>query len=100
MGAVIEDLEARLERYPKDSLFRADLEVAIDHARSLQAEVDRLGKKLDDRKIIERARGVLMRKFRWSESEAFKRLQRGAMDRRTPMVELGKLVLQGQAVEL
>src|SRR5262249_37718848 len=55
---------------------------------ALATENATLKQNLANRKIIERAKGVLMKRYRWSEAEAFRRLQRGAMNRRTTMVEL------------
>jgi response regulator NasT len=55
---------------------------------------------IQNRKVIERAKGVLMKRHRWSEAEAFRRLQRGAMNRRTTMVELAQSVLNGVEMEL
>lgn len=50
---------------------------------------------LQNRKIIERAKGVLMKRQRWSEPEAFRRLQRAAMSRRVALVEVAQDVLNG-----
>ena len=55
---------------------------------------------LQNRKVIERAKGVLMKRYRWSEGEAFRRLQRGAMNRRTSMADLAQAILNGTEVEL
>ena len=55
---------------------------------------------LQNRKVIERAKGVLMKRYNWSEADAFRRLQRGAMNRRTTMVRLAQVVLDGGVVDL
>lgn len=68
--------------------------------RELSQENASLRQALQNRKIIERAKGVLMKRFRWTEAEAFRRLQRGAMNRRTTMVELAQNVLNGIEVNL
>jgi len=68
--------------------------------RELSAENATLRQNLANRKIIERAKGVLMKRYRWTEAEAFRRLQRGAMNRRTTMVELAQDVLNGVEVNL
>jgi two-component system, response regulator PdtaR len=68
--------------------------------RGLQAENENLRKTLENRKTIERAKGVLMKRHRWSEAEAFRRLQRAAMNRRTTMVDLAQSVLNGVEIEL
>jgi response regulator NasT len=68
--------------------------------QALFAENVSLKRSLENRKIIERAKGALMKRHRWSEAEAFRRLQRGAMNRRTTMVELAKDVLNGVEIDL
>ncbi len=72
----------------------------FEELRQLANENDTLKQNLQNRKTIERAKGVLMKRHRWSEQEAFRRLQRGAMNRRTTMVELAQSVLNGLEVEL
>jgi len=68
--------------------------------RELSAENATLRQNLANRKVIERAKGVLMKRYRWTEAEAFRRLQRGAMNRRTTMAELAQEVLNGVEVNL
>jgi len=68
--------------------------------RGLQEENANLRQTLQNRKIIERAKGVLMKRHRWSEAEAFRRLQRAAMNRRTTMVDLAQNVLNGVEIDL
>jgi len=72
----------------------------FEQINQLASENARLQKSLENRKLIERAKGVLMRRHRWTEAEAFRRLQRGAMDRRTTMAELARQILDGKEVEL
>jgi response regulator NasT len=72
----------------------------FEELKQLNDENATLKQNLQNRKTIERAKGVLMKRHRWSEAEAFRRLQRGAMNRRTTMVELAQAVLNGVEVEL
>jgi response regulator NasT len=79
--------------------------VMVAHARfdlfsQLTAENATLRQTLQNRKIIERAKGVLMKRYSWTEADAFRRLQRGAMNRRTTMVRLAQVVLDGGLIEL
>jgi response regulator NasT len=67
--------------------------------RALEAEVSGLRERLEARKLIERAKGVLMTKHRLSEPEAFRWIQRAAMDNRTSMREVSQLVLSGDVGE-
>src|SRR5262245_2766859 len=72
----------------------------FDELRKLNDENATLHQTLQNRKIIERAKGVLMRRHRWSEQDAFRRLQKAAMDRRVSMAQLAQAVLNGQNVNL
>jgi response regulator NasT len=72
----------------------------FEELRHLADENETLRQNLQNRKIIERAKGALMKRFRWSEQEAFRRLQRGAMNRRTTMIQLAHTVLNGVEMDL
>jgi AmiR/NasT family two-component response regulator len=72
----------------------------FDELKQLTDENATLRNSLQNRKIIERAKGVLMKRHRWSEAEAFRRLQRASMNNRTTMIELAQSVLNGKEVEL
>jgi response regulator NasT len=72
----------------------------FEELRKLATENASLQQNLQNRKIIERAKGVLMKRHRWSEADAFRRLQRGAMNRRMSMTDLAQAVLNGKNVEL
>ena len=63
--------------------------------RALEAEVTGLRERLEARKLIERAKGTLMTKHGLSEPEAFRWIQRAAMDNRTSMRSVAELVLSG-----
>jgi AmiR/NasT family two-component response regulator len=63
--------------------------------RALEAEVSGLRERLEARKLIERAKGTLMTKHGLSEPEAFRWIQRAAMDNRTSMRAVAELVLRG-----
>jgi response regulator NasT len=65
--------------------------------RALEAEVTGLRDRLEARKLIERANGTLMTKHGLSEPEAFRWIQRAAMDNRTSMRAVAELVLSGDA---
>jgi two-component system, response regulator PdtaR len=67
--------------------------------RALEAEVTGLRERLEARKLIERAKGALMTKHGLSEPEAFRWIQRNAMDNRTSMRAVAELVLSGDPAE-
>jgi two-component system, response regulator PdtaR len=65
---------------------------------SLEAEVTDLQGRLEARKIIERAKGVLQSDHGMSEPDAFRWIQKRAMDERQPMRELAERVLSGESL--
>jgi AmiR/NasT family two-component response regulator len=62
--------------------------------RSLRQEVDELENTLRERKVIERAKGILMNRRNMSEAEAFRFLQRQSQDKRMPMAKLAESIVQ------
>ncbi len=74
------------------------IEVAISRwaqMTSLEAEIADLGERLETRKAVERAKGVLMKKLKISEADAFRWIQKTAMDRRMGMREVADAVVAG-----
>jgi response regulator NasT len=78
----------------------ADLVPAIEIARSrfaeiaaLEADVADLTERLETRKLVERAKARLQQAFGMSEPDSFRWIQRTAMDKRTSMREVARLVL-------
>ena len=65
---------------------------------SLEAEVTDLQGRLEARKIIERAKGVLQSEHGMSEPEAFRWIQKQAMDERRSMRALAEQVLSGESL--
>ena len=60
---------------------------------SLKREVDDAKSKLTDRNDIDRAKQVLMRRSKLSESEAYERLRRLAMDQKLKLGDVARAVL-------
>lgn len=73
------------------------IEVAVSRfgeITALETEVANLSDRLETRKLVERAKGLLQSKHQMTESEAFKWIQRAAMDRRTTMKRVAEVVLE------
>ncbi len=77
------------------------IEIAISRhlqMKSLAAEVADLHERLETRKIIDRAKGILMAALDLSEPQAFSWIQKAAMDRRLTMKEVAQAVISPDAV--
>lgn len=61
---------------------------------ALEQEVASLSDRLETRKLVERAKGLLQAKQGMTEPESFKWIQRAAMDRRTTMKRVAEVVLE------
>ena len=76
------------------------IEIAISRhtqMQSLALEVADLHERLETRKIIDRAKGILMKALNLSEPEAFSWIQRAAMDRRLSMKDVAQAVISPEA---
>ena len=97
-----------LERAEKDYVLAylvkpikaADLVPAIGIAlrrfeqfQELRKEAADLRQALEDRKVIERAKGVLMKRASLDESEAFRRMQKLASDKSRKLVDIASMIL-------
>ena len=80
---------------------KADLMPAVELAASrfseisaLESEIADLQDRLETRKLIEKAKGILMESQSLTEPQAFKWIQRAAMDRRTTMKAVADVVIE------
>ncbi len=79
------------------------IEIAISRhlqMRSLSEEVADLHERLETRKLIDRAKGILMKALNLTEPDAFSWIQRAAMDRRMSMKAVAQAVISPDAVPL
>ena len=82
-----------------------DLEPAIaivsrrfEEFQALRKETDNLRQAIQDRKLIERAKGILMKRTGQDEASAFRRLQKLARDTNRKLVEVAQMVLTVEEV--
>ena len=78
------------------------IEIAISRhlqMRSLADEVADLHERLETRKIIDKAKGVLMSALNLSEPQAFSWIQKAAMDRRLTMKDVAMAVIDPKQAE-
>ena len=75
------------------------IELAIGRFRelmTLSGERDALGEQLELRKLLDRAKGLLIDKFSMTEQSAFDFIQKNAMSTRAKMVDVANQILNGQ----
>jgi response regulator NasT len=100
-AALVERAEAdHILGYLVKPIKQADLEPVIGLAmrrfeqfEALRREAASLRQALDDRKAIERAKGILMKRGPFDEQEAFRRLQKLASENNRKLVEVAQMIL-------
>jgi two-component system, response regulator PdtaR len=82
---------------------QADLEPAIGIAMrrfkqfdTYRKESSDLKQALEDRKVIEKAKGILMKKAGLGEHDAFRRLQKLASDKNRKLIEIARIILTAE----
>jgi response regulator NasT len=76
------------------------IEIAISRhlqMRALDDQLQNLTEKLETRKLVDRAKGILMQALNLSEPESFSWIQKAAMDRRITMKEVAQAVISPDA---
>jgi len=76
------------------------IEIAISRhlqMRTLDDQLQNLTEKLETRKLVDRAKGILMQALNLSEPESFSWIQKAAMDRRITMKEVAQAVISPDA---
>lgn len=94
---VVEDYDITL--FPKpvgvEGLLNT-LEMIVQSRRRmgrLERELSKLKRELDDRKLIEKAKGILMKRKSISEAEAYRRIQKMSMDSRVAMRDIAEKII-------
>lgn len=64
-----------------------------DEVESLKEQVEDLKETIESRKVIEKAKGVLMKNQSLSEPEAFRKMQKLAMDKRRSLKQIAEAIL-------
>ena len=76
------------------------IEIAISRhkqMKTLESEVADIYERLETRKVIDRAKGILMKAMNMSEPESFSWIQKTAMDRRISMKEVANAIISPEA---
>ena len=95
--------EAGVVGYLVKPFRESDLGPAIEVAlarfaefRALEKEVANLQETLETRKLVDRAKGILMDTQNLSEAEAFRKIQKMSMNTRKPMKEIAEAIILAQ----
>ena len=78
---------------------KAQIEVAVrrfEEHEKVRQEKDELAQTLETRKLVERAKGVFMRRLNLDEAEAHKRLQQESQKRRMSIGDLAKKIIESE----
>jgi response regulator NasT len=93
-------VDAGVSAYIVDGLKKERIKPILDTCISrfnafarLQGEVDRAKSALEERKVIDRAKGVLMKAKNLTEDEAYARMRRAAMNENKKIVEIAQSIL-------
>lgn len=104
-GLVDRSIESGVSAYLTKPIDDRELDAAIKLAASrhaefiaLEAEVDRAQQALADRKLVERAKGLLMTALNLSEQDAFHRLQLTARERNLKLAEVARTVVEQETL--
>ncbi len=72
------------------------IEIGISKAeeiRKIKQDYEDAKESLDDRKTIDIAKGIVMKKYNMNENEAYKYLRKLSMDKRCPMKKIAKIII-------
>ena len=81
-----------------EKVFIPTVEMCLSKAEEfdeLKKDYDKINNKLNDRKLIEKAKGILVKQLNSNENDAYNRIRNLSMDRRTTMAEIAKIIIVG-----
>jgi len=97
----VDHIMAYLTKPVQEADVAAAIAVAMhrfEQYRRVRQEAADLKQALDDRKLIERAKGAVMKRLRVDEEEAFRRLRKHASDQNRKLVEVARAVVASEDV--
>jgi len=104
-GLIERSIASGVSAYLTKPVDSRELQAALDLAaarqaefQALEAEVERAQQALEDRKLVERAKGLLMSALNLSEQDAFRRLQLTARERNLRLVEVAARIVEQQSL--
>ena len=70
----------------------------FDEIRALETEVRTLEDQMETRKVVDRAKGIIMDRYKYPEAAAFSFIQKTAMRERVTMKEIAQRIIDGSLV--
>ncbi len=97
--ALREQVLAYLIKPIQEATLKASICLALGRFQefeALQQQADDLHQALEDRKIVERAKGILMKRANLSEPDAFRRLQLLSSQKNKKMIEIARTIVEAE----
>ena len=91
--AVVSRLAEPLLAAMKERERDRELDLLRQRLRSVRYENSVLEKKLAERKVVERAKGILQSEYRWSEEDAYYHIRRTSRQQRIPMAVIAQRII-------
>ena len=98
--AAADHILAYLIKPIKKGDLQASIALAVQRFKEFQAlrqQADDLRQALEDRKVIERAKGILMKRTGLDEHHAFRRLQQSASEKNRKLIEIARIIVTADA---
>jgi response regulator NasT len=96
--SIVEDYDITLLLKPINRIaLLSTIDTVLQNRRrmgKMEKELNQLKKGLEDRKVIEKAKGILMKHKSISEGEAYRRIQKMSMDSRVAMRDIAIKIVE------
>lgn len=69
----------------------------VSEFEKMKNDLEKLTKKFEERKLIDKAKGILIKELNITEEEAYSKIRKLSMDKRTTMMEIGNMIIMGHA---
>lgn len=67
----------------------------VSEFEKMKNDLEKLTKKFEERKLIDKAKGILIKELNITEEEAYSKIRKLSMDKRTTMMEIGNMIIMG-----
>ncbi|WP_231759620.1 nitrate regulatory protein [Microbulbifer elongatus] len=96
-GSVTASGLGTLRRQPLAHSLYDLIRTQVAHIQRVSAELEETRRTLTERKLVERAKGMLMKRLRMSEDDAYRTMQQRAMDMNLKLVDVAERIMTASA---